>query len=826
MMEKSDRLKADAQPQLIGAESFHYLNLNIMNMPDRGGAILFDDQSHFPQTPVKTDCSRLDTTTWQPSWSAVYGTPCFYIDLGAYYIITDIGLFDTYGSPELTIAQGTPDSFQVIGTKVLNSYKQYSSVHNDIQKPVRYLKFTSSEVQTGLSEVALYGYYAGELTNEDLKRTGKKPVSEKQDPLTAGDKIGANAFADDPFVSLSALGNIREYYSWNWSVTWNNQFDFNGTLNHDSYYKTLQEMGIDVIPCIQYTSESLAGNNVDFNSVRNGAPVEQGADRCNPLSYELHSSFMYNFAARYGNNSSVSKESLSTADSCESLTGLGYLDTVEAWNEPNKTWGNQEDYMAPEELAALLSADWDGHEGKIANGGVKTADPNFKLIMGGLWWSNDNDIINYLDRMKLWFDYNRSDGVFCSDAINVHIYLEKGDTPEQGIWLERIALVQDWIQENVPGLELWISEFDVNVTQYEQEGVDNHVNQEYTKKRAEQLLRAYLTGDRYGADRLSMFMIRDTYSGIYYNSGLTTGKGEWDKKLSWYYISCASEVLKHADFVRKIETDRVYIYEYKDRQSSEIIYAVWSPTTDGRSIEEYQLKTGDFEKAVLIRPADALKEGEKTSLTIQNGSVTVPVSETVSFVKVSDGDVEGEHFPQRRIEPLSIQLGVLHGTPDTLLFDASEVVSLSMKPSDSNFMLNQFYHLFDEQDESMTPKTPWVITRDKPVTEMGALPIYRERAYPYDAIVELDDYYDITYIGLYDSYSTGKMEIYDANTDRLLFSTELNSYNQWVLNPLTEEPVSTNRLRIVKYNEAKLNELVFYGYLSSVRVNSQTVSFL
>lgn len=810
-----------AESTLLNSQKFKVINENYIDCVNRDAKILFNNQNLLPKTPVQMNTQNLDLTTWQPNYKVEFGKPSCIIDLGAYYVITDISYYDTYSSPTGQVFQGSPSNWESIGNLNLGGYKSYKILHNNNQKGVRYLRINSSDIQSGIAEIGIYGYKVSELTTKDISMTGPKKVTSSPDNLTSGKKIGTNAFVDDPYTTLAAVGNIREYYSLNWVVTENNKYKFNSVVNHDDYYKTLKEMKISVIPCIQYTVPSLVDKNADFDKARNYKPIAPGANASDPMSYSLHSNFMYNFAARYGSNKNIDKSTLNVDNGTEVLVGLDYLNSVEAWNEPNKTWEGVNGYFTPEEFAAMLSSDWDGHEGKIKNGGVKTADKNFKLIMGGLWWQgSDDNVINYLDRMKIWFDYNRKDGVFCSDVINVHIGV--GKNPEKADWDSKIALLQKWIDENVPGTELWISEFDVDATEYEKSGVDNHNNTEYALARAQKLLRSYLIADKQGVDRLSMFMIRDTSYGVYYNSGLTTGKGEWDKKTSWYFVSSAQDTLKNADLINVSESNDVYIYTYKDRKTSEVIYAVWSPTSSGKQIKNYQINVGNYQKATMVVPTDGVMEGEKTGLSITNGKVNIDVTETVKFIKVSNTDVAYDNFPQKLITIQQLRLGALNGSRETFTFSNNEIVNLltNSKPLESNFMLTQFYHLFDEQNATNTPQTPWRIIKkeNKPKTEMGALSVHKDRAYPYDAIITFDDFYDITYIGLYDTYSVGLMEIYDDNTGKLIYKTNLDSYDYWRLVPMTSNVVSTNRIRIVKYNDAKINELSFYGYKSNSKV--------
>lgn len=816
-------VNATKEGELIDITTCKIVNENYIDCMERDANILFNEQGKLPKTATKLK-EELELTTWQPNYNINFGKPSFYVDLGAYYVITNISYYDTYGVQEGKVYQGDPSNWEEIGILQLNGYKAYKIINNNKQKPVRYIRVNSDQIQSGIAELGIYGYKVSELTKEDIQKTGAKASTTSKDNLTSGKKIGANAFCDDPYTALAALGNIREYYSWNWFVTDNQKFAFNNVVNHDNYFKTLKEMEIDVIPCVQYTDETLRDKKEDFDKVRNYKPIEAGADASNPLSYQLHSNFMYNFAARYGNNKNIDTSTLAVENGTETLVGLGYLDTIEPWNEQNKTWEGVDGYFTPEEYAAMLSSDWDGHEGAIPNGGVKKADSNFKIAMGGLWWQgSDTNVINYLERMKTWFDYHRKDGAFCADIINVHIGV--GKNPEQGDWESKIEILQKWIDENVPGTELWISEFDVDVSELEVEGIDNHDNLDYQEARAQRLLRAFLVGDRYEVDRLSMFMLRDTSYGTYYNSGLTTQKGEWDKKQSWYYISCATDTLKNADLVQIYETDQAYVYQYKDRETSEVIYAVWSPTTNGTELKNCTLQVGNYEKATIVTPTDGIMEGEKESRNISDGKITIDISETVQFIKVSNNDVPYDNYPQKLIPIQELRLGELNGTPETFTFSNSEVVSLQKgeQPSESNFMLTQFYHLFDEQNEKNTPQTPWRIIKkeNKPTTEMGALSVHKDRAYPYDAIITFDDYYDITYIGLYDTYSVGNMEIYDDITGKLIYATKLDTYDYWRLEPMTQNITSTNRIRIVKYDDAKINELSFYGYKTNSKVGKE-----
>lgn len=260
-----------------------------------------------------------------------------------------------------------------------------------------------------------------------------------------------------------AAGNVREYHNFSWLLDENGQVKFTqGTWGDmDSYYASMKAQNISIIPCFQGGSSVVSGSD-DPPEI----PAAAGADTTDPASYAVHAQAMYQVAARYGSNTEIDPATLNVADGSEEKIGLGLLNAAENSNEPNKTWSGKADYFTPYELAAMCSADYDGHEGTISNAGVKTADPDFKLAVGGLLTTDF--VLDYLSEMKLWFDYNRSDGKFAVDIINVHISPDTTD-PENSGMVKKIREIQAWIEENAPGTELWISEFEVPMSDCEAE---------------------------------------------------------------------------------------------------------------------------------------------------------------------------------------------------------------------------------------------------------------------------------------------------------------------------------------------------------------------
>ena len=68
---------------------------------------------------------------------------------------------------------------------------------------------------------------------------------------------------------------------------------------------------------------------------------------------------------------------------------------------------------------------------------------------------------------------------------------------------------------------------------------------------------------------------------------------------------------------------------------------------------------------------------------------------------------------------------------------------------------------------------------------------------------------------MFDTYGTGGISVYDAYTDKLLWSNALDSYMSRSVT-LTEDTAPTDCVKIVKEG-GDMNELAFYGYVSPYR---------
>ncbi len=753
---------------------------------------LFDDQDKVPESPDNTSIDSAlweatSRTNWQPNMQADYGSPSFIIDFGANYVITGICFLDTNGTPVWTISDGEPFSWNDVHTMTMDGYNWWRSVKFDDPQPTRYLRFSSDYTDSGVSELAIYGYKVSELSDEQVAETAPKPNNSDQINLTAGGAVGFNAFIDDPMTAIMAAGNVREYHNFSWLIDDQCKVKFTqGSWGDmDSYYTAMKNQNIDIIPCFQGGSSAVYGSS-DYPEI----PAAEGADTLDPSSYAVHAQAMYQVAARYGHNSDIDMSTINITDAQEAKVGLGLLNALENCNEPNKGWAGKANYFDPYELAAMCSADYDGHEGTIPNAGVKAADPDFKLAVGGLLTTDA--LFTYLSLMKTWFDYNRSDGKFAVDILNVHVGPDTYN-PEDSSFRDKINEIQAWIDENAPGTELWISEYEIPMADCEVEGVDNHDNEDYQLRYAQRVARTNLIALSEGVDRVTKFQLRDEGEGVYYNSGLVTGKGEWKKKPAWYYVSCMTSVLENADFVKDSSDGEVSIYEFKDRITGDTIKCVWSPTNSGKTISSYSLSADNADHAYLTVPSE-IAEGTVSELKISGSEVILDVTETPVYITLSNDEKQIINGRSNMIRPQALCISEDRST---------EICDLTSAPADS--ALNQFYRMFDEPDSM-----PSVIYGDtsgltSPQTNVNASNI--------TCYVDLDAEYSFTGFAVYDTYGTGNISVYNAYTDELIWSSGLGGYMYRDIT-LIPDSAPTDRVKIVKKG-GDLNELAFYGYASA-----------
>ena len=623
----------------------------LINLSGQRPAVELIDEQDVAGDPRDGSAARPETS-YSNGWinQKLYYPLSVAIDLGVEHDLGHVCYYDVEGSGLLTVAYRAGDRWQELFTDELKQYRKW--VARKVSVRTRYLKLTFENPGAQIAEIILYA------TPHGPRPARPQPVRHEQCLMDSF--IGTNGFIDDPIERLAACGFIREYHNWQWdegnndanyagypeqqlawSPSWVSGADWG--WDFDAYYQKLQAAGGAVAPCLQ----GCALYMVDHDSERkNEKPLVAGGDPTRPASYVAHASYLFQFAARYGGRR-VDEGLLKLRAGQPARSGLGLIRYVENWNEPDKWWEGRAAYFSPAELAAMCSADYDGHRRAMGpTVGVKNADPQMKLVLGGLAKPD----VEYLRAMQLWADFHR-DGEMPFDVINLHHYSNdaggQGGQPTTGIspeadgLRERFGRVVEWRDRYLPGKEVWVSEFgyDTNPKSVLRAPAIGTFSAEEVQ--AQWIVRSYLALAAAGVDRAQQFMLRDVNAEntVKFNSsGLTREK--WNRhqpKRSWYYVATLRHILTGTRFEREASSGdaRVRIYRFRSANvPGRSIYAVWCPTSNQEQAEGYSLAVPGATEARLLTFEPESTTGSERRLTVKDGHVTIDVSERPVFVAV------------------------------------------------------------------------------------------------------------------------------------------------------------------------------------------------
>lgn len=600
----------------------------IINEKAFGNADALVDEQNIPN-------DKIPQSAWHPGWiDKNYYPLSVVIDLGEAHHITHISLFDGQGKGDIIVRSGKPFQWDEEFTYGQTSYNTWFT--KEINKNTRFIQI---EVKSGIIpyEVKLYGY----PTNNAEKTTQQKRISHiERSPMDR--VIGINAFIDDPIDKIKVASFVREYHNWGWDAldtpfpnnihAWNPS-NAGGGWNFDKYYKTLTELRIEVVPCLK-------GNAKWISATREEKPLHKNAHSTDPASYIAHADYMFQYAARYGNNK-VDEKSLKLKDNQEKKSGLNHITYIENWNEQDKTWEGVSSYFTPYEYAAMTSADYDGHQNFIkGNVGVKNADPNLKMAMGGLAGLD----LEYIRSIKFWSDHHR-EGSLPFDIINLHHYSRKGKgentvgiCPEEDSLRAKLEEIVAYRNKHMPDKDIWITEFGYDTHPASPQRAPKIKNMSSEEVQAQWLVRSYLEIAAAGIDRAAMYMLRDVdpeSSTKYATSGLTSDKKSgWKPKTSWYYVYSLKNILKNMLFKESKIIEGVYIYEFYDiNNKNKKALAVWSPTSEAKVIHNFDIQlNANIPEVDIVTLKHGTTEGISKPLEVKEGSVSLTISERPIFV--------------------------------------------------------------------------------------------------------------------------------------------------------------------------------------------------
>ncbi len=558
------------------------------------------------------------------------------IDLKGLCQVDELRLYNESGEADLTVSTGRPFEWSPVKFKSAG-YKAWNALK--LNKSTRWLRLTLAK-PASIPEIFVYGKRSGPL---EAEKSEGKPLRKLS---TMDELVGVNAFIDDPIDKISGpSGMIREYHPWGWDVEAPDgkvRFQPSGAAGgkswfFDDYYKKLKEAGLLIAPVVWQSPTPLFATKSKEHK-----PLLPNVNTEDPAAYKVHAQHLYQYAARYGSRKAPDAM-LKLAPDQPRRTGLGLISYLENWNEPDKDWEGREGRFNPFDLAAMSSADYDGHKGTMGPGvGVKAADPSMKLVLGGLAGLS----LDYLEAIHYWSQYKRG-GSFPADVINLHHYCStsngqafqtggKGVSPEEDKLEERLMVFTKWRDKVLPNTELWLTEFgwDTNPASPLHAPAVGSMTAEDVQ--SAWLIRAHMAIAAARFDRATMFMLRDVNSkgtGVFETCGLVTEKGQWNPKPSWHSQAMLKKTLKGYRFSKKVALPdkNLRLYEFTDSRGRKA-YAAWCATSTDMTVKGVKLPiAGTKAKVVSLESMSMGREGQKA---ISSKTLVVDLNETPKLILV------------------------------------------------------------------------------------------------------------------------------------------------------------------------------------------------
>jgi hypothetical protein len=523
--------------------------------------------------------------------------------------------------------------------------------------------------------------------------------------LRMQDFIGINLREGDPLQYANCVGFAREYHEWpddegnhlslqnvpnvpiipsrypNNKYAWNTS-TWQSNKQYDNWYANLrtslvglpanlqpsiQPVCATLKSCSPYISSDITGSN-SWSIGQESELVPAQGNHSSPSSYRWYADWVYQFTKKFGNNTANANTFKPTSEEAQFLNGgvgrnrVGY---VELWNEPNKYWLKPlTDYkFSGADYAALACAASYGRDGVGAGSdlmaefsspstaaayklGVRNADPNMRVVMGGTAGIQDIDS-KFITDMKDWFTTNGDatiNGVnsFPFDVINLHHYnsaswngiiLGQTETtarsPETDSWTvngvtkkfkQRLKDIKTLVDASFAGRELWLSEFGFDTNENSPYRTPNITTYGFTSDRQEVqgqwLLRGYMEIAAAGWDRAMQFCIRDENpndapadgQGVFKASGLVRAKElGYSPKKSYYYVHSMKEILRDRKFDIELSADPAAtntsnprIMRFRAVKTTPLspnvfgdyTYAVWLPTSNNEKVVNQRIYFG------------------------------------------------------------------------------------------------------------------------------------------------------------------------------------------------------------------------------------------
>ena len=618
------------------------------------------------------------------TFTSGFSTQNFYpsvavLDLGGYYKIIKVSLYDHMGTDTLKLDKGQPLSWDS-ASYIYENANGWKDVTTSFY--TRYLRiyYANSGYQK-VSELKLYGC----LVDDSLSRTAPElPTYTVPD---MHDFIGVNVYGATPPEVRDVAGSQRKYTDQSFidntspagTILDSIKFSYTNTIEshgafENYFFPNSREEGQTVkqwdngyggnfqqydttditffwslksIP--EYAIDSGWLKSIDYTEHPNATSKEPG-------DYDRLSRMAWVLGAVYGENhySIDSVQKIGT----DTTTGAGIMHYIEAGNENNGSWLTT-GYYTPQEAVAYHSAFFDGNENTMGSRmGIKNADSTIKVLM---WGDASHDRIGYLKAMKYWSYYTRSDHRLPFDIFNIHDYFYYGTvgiSPEDYMGGLRSYMrgEVDTVHMICPSCQVWLSEFGYDRNRQSPLAVPVIDGRDSARIQADWTARSWFQLSFSGLDKAQIFQIQNDGLSKDYDStgttrfnttGLTSGHVN-DSAFNYY--AYPAYYFQHTiwktlgnykpDSIIYENNDSIYVYRYRNATNTDsVAYAIWSGTQTNRSTTNYAIKTGHAStSARIITLADKAMYGDTTTTSSGTDStINLTITETPQILFTTEG---------------------------------------------------------------------------------------------------------------------------------------------------------------------------------------------
>lgn len=514
------------------------------------------------------------------------------------------------------------------------------------------------------TEMELYGSYTP---------SGQTPTPVPAKAVKLKDMLGVNAYewnfedGNSPWVVNEAKMNvvksfsgIRHYMDWHKLESTEGSYSYNPTMsggwNYDAMYERCKAEGIEVLACLKtlpdWMVETYPPNERDGENV----PLRYGKDFSDPNSYLEQAKAGFQYMARYGNNTNVNPALLHVnstprwpGDNPNTIRiGLGLINYIECDNERDKWWKGRKAYQTAREYAANLSAFYDGHKNSMGAGvGVKNADPNVKVVIGGLASaSSGSDYVKgMIDWCKQYRGY-KSDGTvdLCWDIINYHMYSDNTSSSQSGSSTRGAApevtpinrIADDFRQtahRQSYDMPVWVTETGYDVHQGSPIRAIPIGSKTALETQGDWILRTALFYARSGIEKVFFYQLYDDNAtgGMFGTSGLANGDN-MTRRPAADYLYQTKKLFGEYSYRETLNRDPIVDrYELNGKSA----YVLVVPDEVGRTAT-YTLNLGSATQARIYRPKVGSNDMELQVVNTTQGNVQLTVTETPLFVVAGD----------------------------------------------------------------------------------------------------------------------------------------------------------------------------------------------